>query len=211
MSELDVLINSPLGALFFVSGAISVFILLTIFVLKKGTEIHSLLGYIYFFGLCFANYAAAMAFYQGLLPLPAIAFTIPTSTLFIILGLASIIPKQKSTIRIKIHVVSMVCSTICVLLGTLINWYHFNITILDVFRWSDLTSILIMSAPIFALSILLMKQFLTNVESYIIKKQDLQLKKADIEELEIAVGERNQILYLQHEAENKNDASRPGT
>jgi len=148
MSELQTLIDTPIGAVFFVSGAISVFILLLIFLLRKGSDLHGILGYIYFFGLAFSNYAAAMAFYGDLLPLASIAITIPISTISLVIGLAAIIPNNKSLLRIRVHIFSVCISTISVSLGTLINWYHFNIGLLDAFRWMDLGSLALLSAPV---------------------------------------------------------------
>jgi len=191
MSEIDALINAPIGAIFFVSGAISVFFLLSIFILKKGTDLHSVLGYVYFFGLSFSNYSAAMAYYEGLLPFPAVAFTVPTTTLFIVLGLASIVPKSKSLQRIRIHIVSMICSSMCVLFGTLINWFHFNITPLDVFRWSDFFSLAILSAPVIGLAILLIIQFLSTANSYI-KVELTDTTKQEEEK----IGQRHETISL---------------
>ncbi len=198
MSELQSLIDTPIGGVFFVSGAISLFILLFIFMLKKGNDLHSILGYIYFFGLCFANYAAAMAFYEGLLPLSAVAFTIPISTISIILGLASIVPTTKSLMAIRVHIISMCASSLSIVIGTLINWYHFNINLLVVFRWSDFGSLLVLISPILLVGGLITIYFLSTAIKYYNKihgKLSLKVNTAEVPQ-QIKAGAREQSTII---------------
>lgn len=198
MSELEVLINTPIGALFFVCGAISVFVLLAIFMLKKGTELHNVLGYIYFFGLSFANYAAAMAYYEKLLPLASVIITIPLATISLVVGLVTIIPKEKTRIRIKIHIISMICSTVSVLFGTTINWYHFNINPLHVYEWGDLFSITILSSPILILGVIIGLHFTTDVKYYEERYKKRIDSELDMEEEKVVIVDKrrgSEIIY----------------
>jgi len=175
MTDLDNLINTPIGAVFFVSGAISVFVLLAIFILKKGTEMHSVLGYIYMFGLSFANYAAAMAYYDGLLPLSAVILTVPLSTVSLVAGLLAIVPKNKSTYRIRVHIISMVCSTVAVLLGTLINWYHFQVNLLHAIDLVALFELVLLSIPILLVASTLILHFGWDVRQYATQRNTQEL------------------------------------
>jgi len=166
VSELENIINTSIGALFFVSGAIAVLIMLMIFILKKGTDLHNVLGYIYFFGLSFANYAAAMAYYDSLLPLASVLFTVPISTIALIIGLASIIPKHKSTFRIRLHIVAMVISTTVVAFGSLINWYHFNVDLLYLVKYDSAIHLAMLSMPLILIACMIIFHYVWNVEAY---------------------------------------------
>jgi len=203
MSELKSLIDTPIGGVFFVSGAISLFILLFIFILKKGNDLHSILGYIFFFGLCFANYAAAMAYYQGLLPFSAVVFTVPTSTISIILGLASIVPVKKSLMAIRVHIISMCACTVSLLIGTVINWYHFNVNILEVFEWSDFGALTALVLPIILVGSLITIYFLSTAKNYFNKIHGIVSQKVATSEkkAQIKPGAREQTTIISSKPE----------
>jgi len=169
MSDIDILIDTPIGALFFVSGAISAFAVLAIFAIRKGTETHSVLGYFFLFSLSFFNYASATASYQGLLPMTSTLFSAPISMLSIILGLVAIMPKVKTKLRICLHVIFMMTSISAFFFGAVINWYHFKVSLLNIFQWSDLGSVLVLSMPIFVIAALLGLHYLSYIDNYLLK------------------------------------------
>ena len=169
MTKLDIMIDTPIGALMMVSGTITVFILLGILIMRKGTETHSVLGYLYFFGMGFANYASAMSFYEGLIPSSAIIISLPLSTIFLILGIIFIIPNKKNEFRIKAHVISMIVATVAFCFGIITKWYHFKISALDIFQWSDLRSIFTLSLPLLVIGVLSAIHFLSETQSIYLK------------------------------------------
>ena len=198
MSEVQVLINSPIGAVFFVSGAISVLVLLGIFILKKGNDLHRILGYIFFFSLCFANYSAAMSYYEGYLPLAAVSITVPVSSISLFLSLASIIPASKSLLRIRVHIVSSCISATSVGLGTMINYYHFNLLPLDIFRWNDFAYLVMLSIPIFIIGGIIGFYFILKSSSdlVLVPKTGGQNKSTDDLILEGDVSARSQTILV---------------
>ncbi len=176
MSEIDILIDTPIGALFFVSGALSAFAVIALFVLRKGTETHSVLGYFFLFSLSFFNYASSTATYQGLLPMASTFFSGPISMVSIILGLIVIMPKAKSKTRVCLHVILMITSISAFFFGVVVNWYHFRVSLLNIFQWSDLGSVLVLSMPIFVIAALLGLHYLSYIDNYL---QKTSTKKAD--------------------------------
>ena len=208
MSDLQVLVNSPIGAVFFVCGAISVLVLLAIFMLKKGNDLHSVLGYLFFFGLCFANYSATISYYEGYLPLAAISLTIPASTFSLVLGLAAIIPSSKSLLRIRIHIVSSCIAATSVCLGTMINWYHFNVVPLDIFRWDDFSYLATLSVPLLIVGgILGFYFFLQSADYYkaLSMKRDQAILGVDSQEIVSSHGVRTNdtMVVKSHEARDE--------
>ena len=204
MSNLDIFIDTPIGALFFVCGAISVFVILAILILKKGTDNHKVLGYVCFFGLSFTNYAAAMAYYEGYLPHLAVVFTIPISTISMILGLLAIIPKRKTKFRISLHILSMIISTVTVIFGVVINWYHFTVSALDIFSWGDFRAILVLAAPFFGIGVLLLIHFLSQSSIYFSahKLRNMKIiKKVDSKEITARV--ETQVIYQEEPSTNQ--------
>ena len=169
MTELDILIDSPIGALFIVGSSISVFAILAILVLRKGTGLHSMLGYFYLFGIGFSNYAAIMSNYEGMLPATTIIVSAPFSSLFLVLGIVFIIPKEKSALRIKAHVISMMISSVAFGFGVITQWYHFNVSLLHILRWPDVRSVMILSMPLFVIGLITTLHFMFN-------RQDKYLK-----------------------------------
>jgi len=196
MSKVQELINSPIGAVFFVSGAISVLVLLSIFILKKGNDLHRILGYIFFFGLSFANYSAAISYYEGYLPLAAVSITVPVSSISLFLSLASIIPASKSLLRIRIHIVFSCISATSVGLGTMINYYHFSVLPLDKFRWNDFAYLGMLSIPIFIIGGIIGFYFILKSSSYhvLVPKTNGQNKSKDDLILDGEINARSQTI-----------------
>jgi len=197
MSDLQIICNSPIGALFFVSGSISVFVLLAIFIIKKGNDLHSILGYLFFFCLCFTNYSAAISYYEGYLPLAAVSVTVPVSMLSIILSLGSIISSSKSLLRIRIHVVFSCISAVSIIQGAIINWYHFNISPLDIFRWTDFNYLLMISIPVIMIGTIFGFYFMLKSSLYfkaIQKSRNIDSPTEHNFETDIVVDTRNQTI-----------------
>ena len=126
---------------------------------------HSILGYLYFFGIGFTNYASAMAFYEGLIPLSTIIISLPTSTTFLIMGIAFIFPAVKTEFKIKAHIICMTIATTAFLLGITTKWYHFKVSIIDIFQWSDLRTLFVFFLPIFVIALFTAIHFLYEVPS----------------------------------------------
>lgn len=208
MSEFKVLIDTPIGAVFIVSSAISVFIMLLIFMLKKGSDLHGVLGYIYFFGLTFCNYAAAMACYEGLLPFAAVVFSLPISTISLIIGMAVVIPSKKSLLRVKVHIVATCISSISVITSSLFYWYHFNISLLDSFKLIDTWSLALLASPVFLVGGIITYYFYLQANKYF---EDILLRRKNstteaYTKLNNAPGSRmNTILKESPKESEKND------
>ncbi len=189
MTALDLIIDSPIGALFFVSATISLFALLSILILRKGTETHNVLGYLYFFGIGFANYASAMAYYQGLLPVSAVIISVPISTPFLILGIVFIMPQEKSAFRIKGHILSMIIATIAFTSGIMTQWYHFKVALLDVFNWANFQSVLLLFLPLLGIGFLTALHYLSEAENLSMKYigKPAAIVKQDTKNVEIEI------------------------
>lgn len=189
MTELEILIDTPIGGLLFVSGTISIFVILAILIMKKGTETHNIMGYLYFFGLGFTNYAATMSYYEGLLPLATVIISVPISTLFLVIGLVSIMPKSKSSARIKWHIASMIIATCAFTFGLVSQLYHFKINALDAISGTGAKELLILTAPILLLGFLLVQHFYSIVPQLLWRYSSRESKVGDktIEETPVAL------------------------
>lgn len=169
MTELEIIIDTPIGALLFVSSVISVFAMIAILILKKGTESHNILGYLYFFGIGFTNYASTMAYYDGLLPISTIMVSVPISTLFMIMGIVLIIPREKTEKRIKGHIICMIVTTAAFSFGIITQWYHFKISILSIFQWADFRAVGVFSLPLLVIGFLTALHFLSDAHNLSLK------------------------------------------
>lgn len=209
MTDLQILINTPLGAVYFVSSTIALFVLLAIVILKKGNDVHSILGYLFFFSLCFANYAAAVSYYEGYLPFAAISVVLPVSTISLFVGLVSIVPKSKSLFRIRIHIVSTCVSITSVFLGILINWYHFKVISLDIISRNDFTYLITLTAPILVMGAILSFYFFIQSNSYFevfsTESKDVELIYQDAT-AKSKVGVRTQTPLIIGEQTSKSDS-----
>ena len=202
--------DSPIGALLFVSAAISVFALLSILIMRKGTETHSIAGYVYFFSIAFANYASAMAFYEGLIPLSTILISFPLSTFFLILGIVFIYPKEKTKFRIKAHILSMMTATVAFLQGITTQWYHFKISLLDVLQWNDIRALFVLSLPILVIGIFAVLHFMNEVDNIYLRystKQNNEEKsiEANVHNIDlnhsIQTRSNTEVIYKEDERE----------
>lgn len=212
MTELDIIIDSPIGALLFVSEAISVFVLLAILILKKGAEVHSILGYIYFFGIGFTNYASAMAYYEGMIPASTFMATMPISTLFLIMGIVYILPKEKTKFKIRAHIICMIISSVAFSFSFITQWYHFKVSLLEIFQWADLRDILVLIFPILVIGLFTALHFLSNSHD-IYKKYSIEQKNEE-DSLQIDFQEKivppqfssrqdSEVIYKQEEIKLK--------
>ena len=203
MTELEIIIDSPIGALLFVSAAISVFVILAILILKKGTGVHSILGYVYFFGIAFSNYASSMAYYEGLIPLSTIIISLPVSTTFLIMGIAFIFPIEKTKFRIKAHIISLSIATVAFLLGMTTQWYHFKVSIIDLVQWNDLRALLVLFLPLLVIGLFTVIHFLNEVPNIlsryrnVIKDEGEEEKRSQDETIlqSIRTRSNSEIIY----------------
>ena len=207
------LIDTPIGALLFVSGAIACFVLIILLAFRKGSGKHMTAGYIFVFAIAFFNYAVTSAYYQSLVPLASIMFSTPISIISTVIGLAAIIPNQKSKFRLIVHIISMMVSASAFVFGVIVNWYHFKVSLLNVFAWSDFSSILVLSLPIFVIGSILVLHYLTSLESYLVhfsQAESLEDSMVELEDSKVEHSVEDDIeisskMEIRNEMEMRND------